>query len=311
MEKLSRGRPKKKDNKKSNVVVYNLQATPVAPTSGRRYNNIITLSLTKSDIVRLEKKIVEDSKPSTDRVCAENEPQPFDQMLMSCFEKALPVKEKLMNNSEFKTRRKDVERRKNLIINNGVDRKTYKVMMDERWPSETDVVCFYCCHSFDTTPVGIPHKFVNNVFNCYGNFCSYNCAKRYLCPFYNEEDDVAMILAVHDMLVGDEQNEKLQLLELLFHLETNAPFYKEIKPAPSRLVLKMFGGTKTIDEYRNSFYSHTTFHVFKMPITSVGYQIEESDRTLHYESLKKEPKGKCQGKQRLEKLYFELTGEVL
>ena len=62
-------------------------------------------------------------------------------------------------------------------------------------------------------------------------------------------------------------------------METDTPLCESIKPAPSRLVLKMFGGTKTIEEFRESFTSNTTFHTFKMPLVSIGYQIEECTDT--------------------------------
>jgi len=186
------------------------------------------------------------------------------------------------------------EDRKNLIINSGIKRTVSHAVhvTGDRWPSNTCNACLYCCHTFETTPVGIPYGIINDTFMCYGNFCSYNCAKRYLCPNHDDEDDMATIQTYNDLYVGDEHGEKLQLLELLYHIETDAPIIECIKPSPKRLTLKFFGGNKTIGEYRETFDTNTTFHIFKTPIASMGYQIEEcadtrmdSQRTLRNLSL--------------------------
>lgn len=176
---------------------------------------------------------------------------------------------------------KDSEERKNLIINSGIKRNVSQVLGQngDAWPLYSPYACYYCSHTFETTPVGIPYAIINDVFMCYGNFCSYNCAKRYLCPKHDDDDDMACIQTYCDVYVGDEQGEKLQLLELLYHIECDIPIDQSIKPAPKRLVLKLFGGSKSIEEYRSSFNTNTTFHVFKTPIASMGYQIEECNDT--------------------------------
>ena len=67
----------------------------------------------------------------------------------------------------------------------------------------------------------------------------------------------------------------MQLLELLYHLESNADLDDPIKIAPRRLILKFFGGNKTIEEFRKSFRTNTTYHTFKMPLVSMAYHMEE------------------------------------
>jgi hypothetical protein len=177
--------------------------------------------------------------------------------------------------SEEKTNRKD------LIINSGIKRTSQEPLsvFSESWPVSSPYACWYCCHNFDTTPVGIPAILTNHVFRCYGNFCSYNCARRYLCPLKDDEDDMASMQSSNDIFKGDDQGEKLQLLELLYHLETGADLDEPIKTAPRRLILKMFGGNKTIDEFRRSFKTNTTYHTFKMPLASMAYHMEECTDT--------------------------------
>ena len=176
---------------------------------------------------------------------------------------------------EEKTNRKD------LIINSGIKRTSQEPLQvfSETWPLTSPYACWYCCHTFDTTPVGIPAILTNHVFRCYGNFCSYNCAKRYLCPSKDDEDDMVSMQSSNDIFKGDDQGEKLQLLELLYHLETGADMDEPIKTAPRRLILKMFGGTKTIEEFRRSFKTNTTYHTFKMPLASMAYHMEECTDT--------------------------------
>lgn len=170
--------------------------------------------------------------------------------------------------------------RKDLIINSGIKRKTHDIMKiyNHGWPTHTSYACWYCCHKFSTTPVGIPHLLIHTDFYCYGNFCSYNCAKRYLRPL--TEDDMAMLQTPNDVFVEDDLGEKLQLLELLYHIETKAPLDEPLKPAPRRLTLTMFGGNKTIEEFRKNFNTHCSYHVFRSPLVPISYQMEEcTDKT--------------------------------
>lgn len=253
------------------------------------YNNflntvsIISLNLNKSDIQRLEMGIqnnldfIGQIKETTATVAAEKKQKqsPFTTLTIMKSQE----KESFGAHRPTKTRMKrtNVQNRKDLIINCGVKRTTYDVLdvNGKSWPEKTNVVCWHDCHPFTTTPVGIPQTMINHTFVCSGNFCSYNCAKKYLCPNMNDEDDMSGVYVNTDIFVGDSHGDKLQLLELLCHLETGSPLTEIIKPAGSRLALKMFGGNKTIEEFRESFSSNTSYHIFKMPLVSIGYQIEE------------------------------------
>ena len=172
--------------------------------------------------------------------------------------------------------------RKNLIINNGVKRTIEPLLpiYADCWPTYSPYVCWVDCHPFETTPVGIPYMFLNDVFYCYGNFCSYNCAMHYLCP--DSEDDNHMLHANGDGLSGDDLSDKIQLLELMCHIETGLPFNCSIKKAASRLILKLFGGTKTIEEYRQNFQTHYKYHIFRSPMVPISYQMEESSDEKNY-----------------------------
>ena len=200
--------------------------------------------------------------------------------------------------------------RKDLIINSGIKRTTQEPLQvfADSWPLTSPYACWYCCHTFDVTPVGIPAILTNYVFRCYGNFCSYNCAKRYLCPLKDDEDDMASMQSSNDIFRGDDQGEKLQLLELLYHLETGADMDEPIKTAPRRLILKMFGGTKTIEEFRRSFKTNTTYHTFKMPLASMAYHMEECVDTKATD-VRRKLKNMSLDVARLEQAYQNLMGE--
>lgn len=173
----------------------------------------------------------------------------------------------------------DPEFRRNLIINGGVQRKITKLMASfgNIWPSYSPYECWFCCSPFIEPPVGIPERLniINEEyrFELYGNFCSYNCASRYLNP--QNEDDFSCIQCNLDLCKGDERAEKNQLLELMANIETDMDIYQKIKLAPPRLSLKRFGGHLTIEEFRENFNKHSTLHIFKTPLIPITYLVEE------------------------------------
>jgi hypothetical protein len=99
-------------------------------------------------------------------------------------------------------------------------------------PERTDVACFWCCHTFDTSPVVLPLRDQGEYLQVIGNFCSPECAMSYL--FDMRQDSYA-------------RWEQLSLLNRLYADAVGG----RIRPAPSRQVLKMFGGPMTIEEYRS------------------------------------------------------------
>lgn len=171
--------------------------------------------------------------------------------------------------------------RKNLVINSGIKYKVHKFNFNvrEEWPSSTNIYCWYDGHPFSTAPIGIPERvtFKDDAyhFELSGNFCSYNCALRYLCP---DNDDLNNIT---DLIIGDEKSNKIQMLEFLCTVETNMPANEKIKPAAQKLSLKNFGGILSIEEFRANFNQHTNFHVYKNPMIGINYNLEEIVDTIN------------------------------
>ena len=105
-------------------------------------------------------------------------------------------------------------------------------------------VCWNCCHSINNEVLSQPIKYENNVFITVGNFCSYSCISRYIVDSNESSENIF---------------NKLSTLNLYCNIKNNTKS-KSVTPAPSKLVLKMFGGNMDINEYRfkNEEYLITT-----------------------------------------------------
>ena len=107
----------------------------------------------------------------------------------------------------------------------------------QKLPEKTDIACYWCCHSFTSHPCAIPRHIMDEVWYMYGNFCSPECATAYL---FKERID------------NHVQWERYALLNCLYSddadVKSNSP--SGIRPAPPREIIRMFGGTMDISEYR-------------------------------------------------------------
>jgi hypothetical protein len=118
--------------------------------------------------------------------------------------------------------------------------------------------CWWCHHSFNSPPIQLPDDYYNNTFFCNGHYCSFNCAKSYN-------------LNTNDNLVG----KRYSLLNLLYYQTYGK--YIEIIAAPSWLILEDYGGTLSIDKFRDNFIFNTKeYLVLHPPLISRQMQIEES-----------------------------------
>ena len=105
---------------------------------------------------------------------------------------------------------------------------------DSPWPSQTDVACWHCCHTFESSPVGVPIECVRNSQKLMGNFCSFNCAYAWALDQANHHADYQTACRVK-AFARDH-----------FKIDPD-----KISRAPDRLALQMFGGNMTIDEFRS------------------------------------------------------------
>lgn len=129
---------------------------------------------------------------------------------------------------------------------------------NDEWPTNTSIVCYWCCHRFETPPFGIPVKYTGNKFHVFGCFCSLECA-------------AAHNLASKDSI--DDMWERYNLINLLARkIKYPQPY---VKPAPNKLSLRMFGGFLGIDEFRNYTNTHKLVNINFPPMLSLTQQIEE------------------------------------
>lgn len=101
------------------------------------------------------------------------------------------------------------------------------------WPVSTSVHCYWCCHRFSTTPFGLPVQYRNDKYHVMGCYCSLECA------------------AAHNFASRESIDERLNRYALINALSSCLGLSKSVKPAPDRVVLQMFGGPLTIEEFRD------------------------------------------------------------
>ena len=129
----------------------------------------------------------------------------------------------------------------------------------KKWPKKINYNCLWCCHKFDTMPISLPVKYQNDTFYMTDFFCSYNCAASYN---FDKKDEKIW--------------ERYSLLNLFYKKVNNCEF-KQIKLAPPRETLKIFGGHLSIEKYREELITQDKkFNVFIPPIISIIPKIEES-----------------------------------
>lgn len=98
----------------------------------------------------------------------------------------------------------------------------------EEWPENTDLLCWWCCHSFDTIPIPCPVEYdeIRERYKVNGIFCSWSCAAAHSVKEYSS---LALIYQLRNELSGYSEN---------------------IVIAPPKYCLKNFGGYMTIKDYR-------------------------------------------------------------
>ena len=135
----------------------------------------------------------------------------------------------------------------------------YEFIHNTDWLHNTDVCCWWCCHNFDTVPVGIPIYFNEALkkFNVKGVFCSFSCVMA-----YNK----------------DKRLNKDYLIKYLYRKLTGTlTLDTKITPSPPRCSLKMFGGELTIEQFRNDLKENKIYKMIEYPMFISKDYIEEVD----------------------------------
>lgn len=113
-------------------------------------------------------------------------------------------------------------------------------------PEKSDSACFWCCHTFDWRPVVLPLRDQGEYLQVFGNFCCPECAMAYLFDIRQD---------------SHTRWEQLAILNRLYREACGGKIY----PAPSRNILKHFGGILNIEEYRELIRSQKVRVDIHMP----------------------------------------------
>jgi len=134
------------------------------------------------------------------------------------------------------------------------------VINDTKWPETTDTHCWWCCHQFKCTPCTLPTRYdpLRKRFTFTGIFCSWNCTKSYN---FNENDC--------------KKYERSSFITLLVQQMYGICQAVNIKAAPPRQCLKMFGGYLDIESFRNNSSGVDSFHLNLISYTYIHPEISE------------------------------------
>ena len=123
--------------------------------------------------------------------------------------------------------------------------------------------CFWCTYNFDNLPIYIPKFEMDNIYHCYGCFCSPECATAYL---FKEDID------------SSKKFERYSLLNNIYCKIYN--YNVNIKPAPNpHYTLDKYYGNLSIQEYRNLLKNERVLLVVDKPVITFLPELYE-DRSL-------------------------------
>lgn len=153
------------------------------------------------------------------------------------------------------------KKKENMILNNiKIENLNYPSKL------KNGIHCWWCCHTFTTMVYYLPERYINNVFNVKGYFCSFSC-----------------MLSYNKQINDNDVWNRVNLIYLMNKLMFKENAWKEIPYALPRETLKIFGGYLTIDEFRkkNTRKLDTNINIYYPPMIPLIPQIEESE-TINY-----------------------------
>ena len=117
--------------------------------------------------------------------------------------------------------------------------------------------CWWDTYLFNTPSIKMPESYFNGIFNCSGNFCSWECMMAY------------------NIDINDENIAKRTSLIYMMYKKTYNS-YRIIKQAPSWKTLIDFGGPLLIEEFRENLITNSLdYNYIKPPIISRISYIEK------------------------------------
>jgi hypothetical protein len=147
--------------------------------------------------------------------------------------------------------------------------------------------CFWCSHDFDNPPIYIPKNKLNEIYQCYGCFCSPECATAFL---FKESINTSLMF------------KRYHLLNYIYGKIYN--YEKNFQPAPDPYyTLDKYYGNLTIDEYRKLTDNKLLLFIVDKPLTRILPELHEDneDFILNSHSIPSSGKYTLRKKQKLSK----------
>lgn len=118
----------------------------------------------------------------------------------------------------------------------------------DNWVEKTNIKCWWCCHNFDTVPLGMPVYYNHKIkkFSVRGIFCSFSC----MLSYSNNTTGIVP---------------KKYLINYLYKKLTGV-FGINFKEAPSKYTLKEFGGLLSIEEFRKLSTENKSYKMIEYPM---------------------------------------------
>jgi hypothetical protein len=138
-----------------------------------------------------------------------------------------------------------------------------------QWPEKSPYACWNCDIFFDGTPIGNVEKEVNGHFHCYGNFCDFPCAARYLSDRESTTDFWS----------------RYSLLCVIYQKAHNLPPGTKVPIAPPRESLTKYGGKLSYEEYHQATKLNKIIEIYKLPLIPVLLHIEEISKATNINNI--------------------------
>jgi len=222
--------------KEINDIIKNLPEECIIAHLPICYDDVQNI-INNDEIIDTNENITVDNDKNKLNFCLESELN--DKLEIEC-QKCVDLTEKISNlNNKIVELTNNIDNSiisKKNIIENTIHLEDYyndRVHENDTNKLNEDIVCWWCCHSFENLPVGLPFKYHNDSFYVYGYFCSFNC-----CLTYN--------FSLNDYYIWERTS-------LLYNYKNKIIPLKEIKiikAAPPRETLKIFGGRLNIKDFR-------------------------------------------------------------
>lgn len=128
---------------------------------------------------------------------------------------------------------------------------------EKSYPKTTNVLCYNCCHKFNTQPISMPFMYNKAKFYVKYVFCSWECMKR-----YNIDSNTSNMHMISSLIQKFYQyiNKKTESIDI----------------SPPRCMLKEFGGSISIQEFRKN-NKQIKYNIYEYPIVVDSTIVEKVD----------------------------------